>query len=89
MQNKESVITSKGQMTIPKTIRDELHLESGSRITFVKNKDGYYELRPKTIDVKSLKGYMTRFKSVDKPATLEEMDEAIASGAIDGAGLDD
>lgn len=37
-------ITSKGQITIPKDVRDALHLVAGSRVRFVKNEHGLYEL---------------------------------------------
>jgi antitoxin PrlF len=35
-----TTITSKGQVTIPKRIRDALHLEPGSAVDFAVNRDG-------------------------------------------------
>ncbi|MFT3969631.1 MAG: AbrB/MazE/SpoVT family DNA-binding domain-containing protein [Micropruina sp.] len=37
-------MTANGQITIPKDVRDELALEPGSRVSFIKNEDGYFEL---------------------------------------------
>ncbi len=41
-------ITSKGQVTIPKAVRDELGLRKGDKVTFVK-KDGEFRLE-KVVD---------------------------------------
>ena len=35
-----TTITSKGQVTIPKHIRDALHLEPGNAVDFAVNRDG-------------------------------------------------
>lgn len=35
-----TTVTSKGQVTIPKPIRDSLGLEPGSRVEFVREEDG-------------------------------------------------
>jgi antitoxin PrlF len=43
----ETTLTSKGQATIPKHIRDRLGLKAGSRLIFAVNKDGELILRPK------------------------------------------
>ena len=43
----ETTLTSKGQATIPKQIRDRLGLKAGSRLIFGVNKEGEIVLRPK------------------------------------------
>jgi AbrB family looped-hinge helix DNA binding protein len=48
-------ITSKGQMTIPKRIRDYLRLEPGDRVVFVQ-RDGEVILRPVTQTLLDLRG---------------------------------
>jgi len=35
-----STLTSKGQITLPKEIRDQLHLKTGSKIAFVTDSSG-------------------------------------------------
>ena len=46
-----TTITSKGQVTIPKHIRDSLHLEPGSKVVFDVNNDGELVLRKEGPDV--------------------------------------
>ncbi len=71
----ESAITSKGQATIPKAIREHLHLKPGDKVKFFVHPNGTVFLLPK-ITVSALRGIV---KS-SRRATLEEMDEAIAAG---------
>lgn len=76
----ESTLTSKGRITLPKALRDDLHLKSGDRIAFERTNDGSYVLRPKTVSVASLKGIL---KDMYKgpPKTVEEMQDAIVENA--------
>jgi antitoxin PrlF len=76
----ESAITSKGQVTIPKAIRDYLHVKPGDRVKFFMHPDGTVVLLPK-VPVTALRGIL-RWRG--RPATLEEMDNAIAAGASEG-----
>ena len=39
-------LTTKGQVTVPKRIRDALHLKPGSYVEFAINRDGQVMLRP-------------------------------------------
>jgi antitoxin PrlF len=77
----ESAITAKGQTTIPKPIREHLKLKPGDRVKYFIRADGSVVLLPK-VPVTALRGIL-RWEG--RPATLEEMDEAIAAGAIEGA----
>lgn len=43
----DATLTSKGQVTIPKEIRDRLGLEEGQRVEFVLEDDGAVTVRPK------------------------------------------
>jgi antitoxin PrlF len=71
----ESAITSKGQITIPKAIREHLHVKPGDRVKFFVHPDGTVFLLPK-IPVSALRCIV----KTSRRATLEEMDEAIAAG---------
>ena len=51
-----ATLTSKGQITIPKAIRDKLRLNTGDRIKFKVQDDGQVTFTPETIDVGSLFG---------------------------------
>jgi antitoxin PrlF len=77
----KSVITAKGQTTIPKAIREHLHLKPGQRVKYFIHPDGTVVLLP-TVPVTALRGIVP---APDRPVTLEEMDDAIAAGAIEGA----
>jgi antitoxin PrlF len=76
----ESAITSKGQATIPKEIREHLGLKPGDRVKFFIHPDGGVVLLPK-LPITALRGMLKPRRR--RPATLEEMDEAIAAGAVE------
>src|SRR5437588_93376 len=73
-----STLTSKGQITIPKELRDQLHLKKGSRLEFVVEASGRVILQPLNSDFRSLRG-MIRSKR-RRPVSIEEMNKAIAGG---------
>jgi len=73
-----ATITSKGQVTIPASVRYETGLATGDRITFVREARGRYAIIPQSHSIKSLKGIVPR---PDQPVSLEDMQAAIAAGA--------
>lgn len=77
-----ATLTSKGQTTIPKEIRDLLGLVPGDKLDFVVESDGRVVLRPATLDVRELRGMLRRKRK--KAVSLEQMDRAIAEGAMRG-----
>jgi antitoxin PrlF len=77
-----ATLTSKGQTTIPKDIRDFLRLSPGDKLDFVVDSDGRVILRAATVDVRELRGLL--YKKGRTPVTLEEMDRAIAESAARG-----
>jgi len=76
-----ATLTSKGQLTLPKDVRDALGVGPGDRVDFVKMEDGNFAVLPATSSVKRLKGLISSRK---KPVSLEDMDKAIAGGAKGG-----
>jgi AbrB family looped-hinge helix DNA binding protein len=71
-------MTSKGQITIPKPVRDDLGLVSGSQVTFTRTREGDYLVRREPRSIRALRGSLR----YDGPAiSLEQMDEAIAAAA--------
>jgi antitoxin PrlF len=72
-----ATITSKGQITVPKVLRDKLNLHPGDRIEFIEDEKGGYLVQPVTASITALKGMVS---VPDKPVTLEEMQQAIAAG---------
>lgn len=76
----KSTLTSKGQITLPKEIREKLHLKTGSKIDFVTDSSGQVILKPFHTNFRALAG-MVRSPH-RRPLTLKEIDEAIARGAM-------
>ena len=70
-----ATMTSKGQVTVPRKIREALRIRPGDRIDFVLGADGEVRLRAGDVDVSELKGFLSRPGRA--PVTLEEMEEAI------------
>lgn len=73
-----ATLTSKGQLTLPKDVRDALGVGPGDRVDFVKMEDGNFAVLPATHSVKRLKGLIP---SAKKAVSLEDMDRVIAGGA--------
>jgi antitoxin PrlF len=68
-------LTSKGQLVIPKAIRDHMGLRSGDRLDFLIQESGDVLIRPATSDVRGLRGALARRGR--KPVSLAKMNEAI------------
>jgi antitoxin PrlF len=75
-----ATITSKGQTTIPKRIRDHLGLKPGDRLRFAVEEGGRVVLEPATIPIRQLRGIFPR---PELAVTLEEIDEAVREHAIE------
>ncbi|HEY8694076.1 MAG TPA: AbrB/MazE/SpoVT family DNA-binding domain-containing protein [Chloroflexota bacterium] len=54
----QAPISSKGQVTIPKAVRDRLHVRPGSRVSFLVNADGNVELRAPKYTIDDLVGVL-------------------------------
>jgi len=74
----ESAITTKGQATIPKAIREHLGLKPGDRVKFFMHPNGSVMLLPKR-PVSILRGIVKSRRRA--AATTDEMSEAAAAGA--------
>jgi antitoxin PrlF len=74
----EATLSSKGQATIPKAVRDRLQIKAGDRFKFFFHPDGVIIL-PK-ISTARLKGMIPK---PAQPVSLEDMDRAIAKGATE------
>jgi antitoxin PrlF len=74
----QATITSKGQVTVPKIVRDRLHLRPGDKLEFLVDEDGTLRVVPVTASLRQLKGMVQKTK---RAVSLSEMGEAIAKGA--------
>lgn len=70
-------ITSKGQITIPKKIRDELQLKSGDKVS-IETEGNSARILPNQNSILDRAGALQ--SSTSKKMSLKEMDEAIAEG---------
>ena len=73
----QATVTSKGQITLPKALRDHLHLAAGDRVEFILEENNVVRMVPRTTSITRLKGMLPKPK---RSVSLEEMDEAIAKG---------
>lgn len=71
-----ATLTSKGQITIPKEIREALGVDAGDRVDFTLEADGSVRMEVRRRDLASLAGLLHRPGS--QRLSVEEMDEAIA-----------
>ena len=70
-----ATLPSKGQLTLPKAIRDLLRVGVGDRVDFIVKDDGTVVVRPATVDVRELKGLLHR-KGLT-PLSVEDMNAII------------
>ncbi len=73
-----ATLTSKGQITIPIDVRNDLKVEAGDRVEFVQIEPGRYEVVAATREVTALKGM---FGPAKKTVSIEAMNAAIARRA--------
>jgi AbrB family looped-hinge helix DNA binding protein len=66
-----ATITSKGQVTIPKRIRDELGLTAGMEIEFIVEEDGTIRVQPKEPALQRLRTVKERL--AEHEVDIEEM----------------
>ncbi len=72
-----STLTSKGQVTIPKAVRDRLGLEAGDRLRFYFQEDGRLVVEPERASLLGrLPGLLREF-APPHPVTVEEMRESV------------
>lgn len=70
----EAKLTSKGQITVPKRVRDVLAVHPGDRLAFRIHEDGTVSVEAETIELGSLRGAVRpRVRGV----TVEAMNETI------------
>lgn len=69
-----TTLTSKGQVTIPKPVRDRLKLHPGDLVDFIIEADGHIRLYVVTEPIQKLKAMAPNHKKV---VSLEQMQKAI------------
>jgi AbrB family looped-hinge helix DNA binding protein len=77
----QATLTTKGQVTIPKKIRDSLKLQTGDKIEIILTKKGEAIIRPISKRVDDI--FCKLHKPGIKPVSLKAMDDAIRSRVKD------
>jgi len=72
----ESTLTSKGQITIPKRVRERLHLAPGDVVYFDVRDDGTVVLKARNEPVEQLFGLWKGKAKRRRPLAVEEMNPA-------------
>ena len=70
-----SVLSSKGQITIPLSVRQKLGIATGDRVEFVELDNGQFALVPAIEDVRALKGIVRKPR---RPVSVEDMRRIVA-----------
>lgn len=73
-----ATMTSKGQITVPKEVRDDLGLVAGSKLMFVKLRGSQYRLIARTGSVDDFIGIL--HDPTDQALSIAEINDAIAEG---------
>jgi len=73
----QATLTSKGQVTLPKALREKLSLSAGDRVEFIVDDEHGARLVDKHAPISRLKGMLT---SPKQPVSLAEMDRALQEG---------
>lgn len=72
-----STLSTKGQIVVPADVREDLGIDVGTRVEFVKTEQGWL-LKPATRPVTALKGMLG---SRTKPASVDAMNRAVRARA--------
>ena len=75
-------VTSKGQTTVPKEVRDFLGLEEGTQMEWILD-DGKVTVKPRKLRAIDLAGLLGPPPSGVKNTTVEEMNEAIGDAVVE------
>jgi AbrB family looped-hinge helix DNA binding protein len=73
-----AIVTSKGQITIPKEVREALGVQTGDRLEFVETAKGVFEVVAASRDVRELKGLIGK---PARPVSVDDMRRAVARKA--------
>ena len=70
-----ATVSNKGQVTIPKEVRDLMHIHAGDQIDFVVTEHGDVFLRSVRLDIRALRGLLRRPRRTN--VSVEEMNTAV------------
>jgi len=73
--NNKAIVSSKGQVVIPKTLREKLGIHAGNELLFKARPDGIIEIKPVERSIDMFFGRCKR--STKAPMSIKDMDKAI------------
>ena len=76
-----ATVTVKGQVTVPKSIRDHLKIETGTQLDFKLNDDGSISVRSLKRSALSIVGLLKRPSRA--AVTVEQMNRAVVDAAAE------
>jgi antitoxin PrlF len=76
-----ATVTNKGQVTLPKAIRDELKIEQGTQLDFQLNTDGSMSVRTLKRSALAIVGLLKRPGRA--AVTVEQMNQAVADAVTE------
>ena len=71
----QATLTTKGQITIPKAIREQLELKTGDRVDFIIRDSGEAVIRRVSCTTDEIRGILSH--RARTPVTVEQMDAAV------------
>lgn len=88
MKYYEATVSSKGQVTIPKELRETANIVEGSKLQFVLLRNGDFRVIPQTRNIMDYAGVLSTPGRA--PVSIGDMNEGIAEAAARSgmAGLD-
>jgi antitoxin PrlF len=78
-----STLTSKGQITIPKDVRERLGLKEGDRVVFRFDERGKLLLQPEAQGPLGRLPGLLQHLAKERPVTIAEMKEAVKQRAVE------
>ena len=76
-----ATVSVKGQVTVPKVIRDQLKIEQGTQLDFKLNEDGSISVRALKRSALSIVGLLKRPGRA--AVTIGQMNQAVADAAVE------
>lgn len=79
--NSKAIVSSKGQVVIPRVLREKLGIHAGNELLFKARPDGVIEIRQLERSIEMFFGRCKR--SHESPMSIEEIDAAIGQAVIE------
>ncbi len=76
-------ITSKGQITLPRAVRDQLRVGPGDRVAFRTREDGTVVVEADAADLRDIAARLRPYVEAVGPLSVEEIDASIGRGVAE------